>query len=352
MDRAIAYLPFDYSTWKTAGRLYEFASIDEAIAGKLRGNGVYSIGNRGLDFLIDGFERLNRRDPVFLVSFNADISLRETKSGPFFSGINVAKTLKMPLIAIADPAVTYDSGLSMGWYAGNIRHRRLVDDIARALDGFATAHGARLILFGGSAGGFATLNILPRLKCTASGLVNNPQTSVSAFWGYFVRRYLRHAFPAAGARLDHDIARAGIKPAILELRPNNPDHADEILRLHRLQRAALTYAGVPFDVTASAPKDGQVFYLQNRDDWHVGFHALPFMHTGHWQRVGRRSFACTERHAGILFGAWGPGHYAPPKPLIVDALAALRDGRPVGDFVAQADADDDGLDGSVFDPFA
>lgn len=340
---------FDYSAWEDDGKLFVFPTISDAVASGFRRDGVYKIGTLGVDLLVDGLHRLNADNPAVLVNFSADVSDRANKRGPFFSGVGIAKGMGMPLIAVADPSVTYDRKLSLGWYAGNERHPHMADDIAVLLDGLAMAHGCKLVLFGGSGGGFATLNVLSRLTCSASGLANNPQTSLPWFWGYRVLGYLEQAFPTIGARLVAQLADEGIGRSVIISPPAASIDPAKRARLSVLLSEALAEAGVTYNVTDVVPADGALIYLQNRDDWHIKPHSVPFMQSGTWRRVGRRSFASTDRHAAIYFGAWGEGHYAPPKPVIVEALSALRDGVPVGPFVAKLDAQDDGLDPSEFD---
>lgn len=117
-------------------------------------NGIYQfdIGNQNLDLLLQGVELFEQSKGI-LVGFSGAVAKREKKYAPFFSGLNVANTLGMPLISVADPSLSISNRSNLAWYAGNYLDTTIPEKIAQILQLFATKLNAKLIMFGGSAGG-------------------------------------------------------------------------------------------------------------------------------------------------------------------------------------------------------
>ena len=313
-------------------------------------DGVYVLGPDGMEVMVAGAGRLANDSPTVLVNFSADVAGREAKTGPFFSGLSIAKATNLPLIAFADPTVSNNQNVSIGWYAGNERCPDLVEAIAKTLNDFATTKNCRLILFGGSGGGFATLNVLKRLNCEASGLVLNPQTRLDRFWPGPVSKYLRLGFPGVADHVPSGLA-SDKRSTSAWLDAGSPADREKF-NLDFTRDAfenIVQKLGIPNDTTLATPNHGDLLYLQNRSDWHVRAHAVPFMSTGKWRRVGPRSYYSPDRHTGMVFGAWGDGHYKPPRETVVAALNGLRKRKDLSLLTAELDETDPGLDASEFD---
>lgn len=285
-------------------------------------DGIHRImqNNCSLDILLQGVKHLaENAERVALVCFNGAVSDRKGKFGPFFSGRGVAQALGMPLLSIDDPSLSRSDELGLAWYAGHAEMPALIDLIADYLNRFATRMNCRLVVFGGSGGGFASIAVLSKLRIEATALVWNPQTNISRYRSDAVASYLATAFPEISLHSEDQ---------------SNMDFSQEALA------DALTRAGVRYDITNwVAPDKAQLLYLQNSSDWHVKAHAQPFMTNGSWERIGKRSFYCQDRGVACWFGVWGEGHAAPPLSLIHSALSKLINGISVSAAAAELDAD-------------
>lgn len=310
--------------------VFEYDSVESAVESGGAEDGIYRIMLEAdsLDILWHGSAFLaGSGERVVLVCFNGAVADRKGKSAPFFSGRGVAQGLRMPLLSIDDPSLSRSDELGLAWYAGHEDMPGLVDLIADYLNQFAEKHRCRLVFFGGSGGGFASISILARMRVEAAALVWNPQTNISKYRSDSVSAYLAAAFPAVAVRQGGD--------------PGTPPSQESLAH-------ALAQAGVAYDVTGwVAPAKVQLLYLQNSSDWHVASHALPFMTAGAWERVGKRAFYSAERGVACWYGTWGEGHAAPPAELINECLSRLIKGSSVRAVAAQLDAEHSALQGSM-----
>jgi hypothetical protein len=248
-----------------------------------------------VDIRIQGVEQI-RPGGALLVGFSGAVTDRGEKSAPFFHGAGVAAQLRLPIASVADPTIGRSADLNLAWYAGHTGRTDLLQRIAALLDRLSEATGTRLVLFGGSGGGFATLAVLGHLRSPACGLVWNPQTRIAHYHRPAVRRYLQIA-------LGGDLP-SGANAAVCE--------------------RALEACGVQHDLTRSAPAHRHpVLYLQNRTDkLHVHDHAEPFITAIGATRETDRIFS-TPNGEVFWFGNWGTDHVAPPQPLLLRLLERL-----------------------------
>lgn len=254
-----------------------------------------------LDFYISRFEGKSDT-PVIFVCFNAAVGNRPSKCAPFFSGKGVAKTLNLPLIAISDPFVSA-TDLCLAWYAGYEKHQTLQKDIAHFLDRVATKYRAKLILYGGSGGGFASLAIAKFLQSDATLIVSNPQTSISKYLYSFARDYVAKAFPSI---ISEKFGETKISAA------------EKIAELYE----TLEKSQIVHDVTKmEIPKNSKVLYLQNKSDSHVATHAVPFMKNREWKVIGMNSLL--SQNIGLYFGSWGKGHVGPSANIVAAILEKI-----------------------------
>ena len=284
--------------------IYEVEHI-RSITAPLR-DGIYHCKfPDSLDFYISRFEDAPSIDTI-CVCFNAAVDHRPEKCGPFFSGRGLAASLKLPLISIADPLVS-STNLSIAWYSG---HENCVDfqkELAYFLDRIAEKYNARLIIFGGSGGGFAALAISQFLRAESTLVASNPQTSISKYIFTFARDYVTTAFPAAAKHLNcSDLHTA----------------TDKIAQLHYvLEESRIIHDVTKLDFGANV----KIVYLQNKTDWHVNSHTAPFIRGRKWTPVGQNSLM--SKNIGIYFGSWGKGHVSPGMDIlaiIVRKVSKLR----------------------------
>lgn len=253
----------------------------------------FTSDSAAVDIRLDGIDRLTSGGSV-LVCFGGAVTSRAGVKSPFFSGLNIAQKLNLPLLAVADPSLDLSNELLLGWYAG---HSGIVDlplKLARLLDAFIARTGAKLILFGGSGGGFSAISVLHAMASdNASAVVWNPQTSIGKYVPEAVERYLVTAFP---------------------------DLKSESLA-ERLGEAGIVHDLVPLSRQVARP----VLYMQNRSDWHVRWHAKLFAAPIAAQHVGDSVYA-TSTPVVFWFGDWGEGHAPAPESAILLALGRVADG--------------------------
>lgn len=303
----------DYSVWRT--RLYDIENLENFIANAEFKDGIYRIrcGSVTLDILIQGLHGIRSiQHHVCLVGLGGALSNRVGTRPPYFSGRGVAGELKLPLICISDPSFALSEMLPLGWYAGHSEKPDLAQMIARILDRISACYGLRLILFGGSGGGFAALAQSCLLTCESTAIVWNPQTSIEEYVPGVVLQYLKVAFPALSEEVD----------VILALPVSNQkQHLPKLL-----QRAGIFHSLVNVPRSNSA----RILYLQNKNDWHVNAHAKPYLGQEGWHRLGGTSFAQGQSLA-LHMGNWGVGHAAPPVALLTRLIADVANGLSVID---------------------
>ena len=241
----------------------------------------------------------NKFDHV-LVCFSAAVGDREHKTPPFFSGKGIAESTNLPLVSIADPAVSKNSQLGLGWYAGDENHPCLQIHIKYFLEKLANKYNAKLILFGGSGGGFATLVQAHLLSVPATVLIWNPQTSFLNYLKCSVDSYRKTSFRSDFSAKKNDFYKT-------------------------LQRL-----GIIYNLTSKYMKNNiNVIYLQNQSDWHVERHAIPFMIDGVWSRIGGGSFLNQNNNQIMHYGNWGRGHIQPNSELIMYVIREIVRGAPL-----------------------
>lgn len=286
-------LPYDLRCWKHVP-LFERNIAEPWIENP--SDGLYHFTEKTLqvDLLLTGMEKL-QKSPVVLVCFSGAISSRIGKSAPFFSGTGIAKRLDVPIISVADPTLSLSHELSLSWYLGNHEVHELPSRISKLLDVFAEVTGARLILFGGSGGGFASLLILSLLKsANASAFVCNPQITISNYPAPLVKRFLTIAFPCV---------------------PTSED-----------LRNWLDTTGVPHDLNYHdllLTTKKSILYIQNKSDSHTESHARPFLENFKLRKKISAEVVKCSKNIAYWEGSWGVGHVVPPLHVIESALKQL-----------------------------
>ncbi|WP_299195355.1 DUF6270 domain-containing protein [uncultured Amphritea sp.] len=328
---------YDVSTWKA--RLYQYGSAYDAVTDGLDCDGIHQIlleKELALDLYLQGIELLKGdiKDPVILVGLSGAVSGRNGKKAPFFSGLGIAESLSMPIVSVSDPTLALDSELPLSWYAGNEITPDLPLRIANVLDRIAHKYSARLVVFGGSGGGYAGLMLATMMSCRATVCVWNPQTSISDYVPVFVAKYLTAAFPSMKMQVD----------AVLK---------DPISTQNEKFKQLLEDSGVLHDVRGlNLQPQIDLVYLQNQSDWHVAKHTLPFLSKKAWTRIGEAAFKDKESdQIGLFFGDWGEGHAAPDKVTIENLLNLIINQLSKDEILLSLDngLSEDGLPVSRFD---
>lgn len=299
--------------------VFRHASIDAALDDGLQKNGIHQIHlteRQNLDLCIQGLEYLDQNPQsscTLLVGFSGAVSKRQGKRAPFFSGLGIAQSLKLPIVAVSDPTLALATDLPIGWYAGNEEVPDFPVRLAKVLDALAARCKAKLLIFGGSGGGFASLLQGTLLSAEATVCTWNPQTAIEDYAPRFVDDFINVAFSKKKCvwveNKKFDILQALMHDVrVLSLRPNV-----------------------------------KLLYLQNQSDWHVKTHTLPYVSNKSLKRLGRASFIEQNNpNFALFFGNWGEGHIAPSKSVLKDTLQKLAEGYSVKEIVQELD---DGLDG-------
>lgn len=140
---------------------------------------------------------VNRGANITLVVFSAAITRRSVLTVPVFSGWNLTKDLSCNVLMVSDPSLVNSQDLNLGWYLGSSKQ---VDLPHKLLDIFESFSCSRLIFFGASGGGFASLFYSASFEDSLA-IVSNPQTDIKRFSYY--QRYLELAWNH-GAQLPED----------------------------------------------------------------------------------------------------------------------------------------------------
>lgn len=298
--------PYNLKRWERFPFfVHEFSSpwMEEKLT-----DGVYHFTEDGryVDMLLSGMEKMEESNTVF-VCFGGAVTSRTGTSAPFFSGVSIAKKLNAPMISVSDPTLSLSHQLGLGWYVGHEGFIDLPSYIARLLDSFVERTGARLIIFGGSGGGFASLLILSLLQTNnVSAFVWNPQTSIARYSLPSVRRFLEVAFPTnlSSSNIDKDLGATG----------------------------------VIFDLSSCVPllsREKQIVYLQNSSDWHAQMHAEPFLSKFGASEKASKEVFLFNNYLAYWEGNWGEGHIPPSQEIIISGLGLLLSGKSPLDTVLE-----------------
>lgn len=194
---------------------------------------------------------------------------------PVLSGLGISGGVEANRVFISDPSLTLDDDLMLSWYAGNKLQPRLQRDITAILKKVTTSLGSeRIIFFGGSGGGFASLYFAHQFDSSLA-LVFNPQTSIREYSENPVHDFVELAFDK----------KVGAQDPLSEL-PSTVTH--DLCDLYETHTNA------------------QVAYIQNLNDTdHLKFHLLPFLRSVH-----------PDTEVLVLGKQWRDGHSPPPKEFL------------------------------------
>ena len=263
--RAVGFFPKVQTVWSDPNAFENAPHIPK---------GIHSVWYQGLP--ID-FELTRKTSDTLLVVFHG--ALDRDADLPIFSGAQIASGLDVARLSFNDPSLYLSSELPLAWHAGNEHQPDLQSVTTRLIKKVAASVGARrIILFGSSGGGFASLIQAAALP-QATAVVANAQTNALLYHQVHVQKYLT-------------LAWGGNRDAFIEAGGNSA--VDCFRALDAIPR---------------------VLYLQNSTDtFHIRDHLIPFV----------RGFAANP-NMSVLLGNWGQGHIAPPKELFHRTLKAVAE---------------------------
>lgn len=189
---------------------------------------------------------------------------------PYLVGKGLSSGHSVSRLSISDPSLDFSAENTIGWFAGNISHPNLQDDIAALVTKVAEDYKAsRIVFVGGSAGGFASL-VLASYFPESIALVWNPQTDIFKYYRKFVDFYIDSCWQGQ----------------------------PELLRRHSVTSVV--------GHTRDEGGEPLVLYMQEpTDNHHVDSHMRPFL-----------AAAPSPDNILVYNSHWGDGHVPPPKDLL------------------------------------
>jgi len=158
--------------------VYAYDSVEDFLTNAEALNGIHTVFGGGLP--IDMHLTVDKGRPL-VIFLNARSSERtETYRLPSFVGFGVVPAAGVSVLRINDPVLYTSRTLRIGWYAG-AKGEPLLIRLSRAISKVIDMTSpTKVISVGGSAGGFASLN-LSRFFLDSLAVVWNPQTDLLKF---------------------------------------------------------------------------------------------------------------------------------------------------------------------------
>lgn len=236
-------------------------------------DGYHSIDYNGLpvDLRVQ-----NRGYDTTVIFFHGAVSPKHTY--PVMNGGGVSGGAKANRIFVSDPSLALSGRLNLAWYLGNEQQPELQSVIEEAIRHVVRYWGdQRLVFFGSSGGGFASLHYASRFPGSLA-LVSNPQTIVANYNKAAVERFVEVCF-REGSRIKD-------------------------LPAHIVKDVTKTYA---------RPLTTRIAYMQNVNDApHIAKQMKPLLRVLH-----------PENAMLTLPGDWGPGHTPAPKELFAKCIKTV-----------------------------
>lgn len=249
-----------------------------------------------IDIYVNEHVQIENHD-VQPILFTAAVAQRGSSQGPFFSGLGIAKSKELPLIAIADPSLDNDPSLNLAWYTGG-PNDNVEGNLLKLFEALHRSLHRELLFVGGSGGGYAALSFARRFVFKSSVVVWNPQTDIYEYNERFVKSYLRSQFNFAYSALARDDWKAFCKY-----------RTDQKIATNILD-------------TKTIDNPRRVIYLQNATDWHLTKHLQPLWATISHNKLVDGKNILDSNHI-IVVDKFAEGHASPPSSLIASILSQL-----------------------------
>lgn len=267
---------------------YSWRSIGEFLSAEALENGLHTIAIS--DLLLDFFVVSRRPDAPLLCHLHGNAPPRsEEYLLPAITGWKVTEGLDASILAISDPCLLLDQKLELAWHAGTASvplqfvYELILNKVIKSLSP------SRVIFWGGSGGGFASLYLSSRIAGSIA-FVWNPQTTILAYEESYVRQYAEVCFGEAGEDVS-EVFAGKIVSDISEVYPNEVN---------------------------------RVIWLQNKNDWHTEAHLLPFLKkTGLMEALPESCSRWVNERIYLCLGEFSEGHQPPPKDMIRRMLVSI-----------------------------
>lgn len=158
-----------------------FSGSAEAFASVEIKDGTYEIlfGKKILYMRVMNSRYLSQTESI-CVCLNAAISSRENKTPPYFSGEGISNSVGCCLISFSDPS-THIEGVDLGWYVGNEGWLNFQRDLVLLIETITQKISKKLVIFGGSGGGYASFALSRLFSRKAFVIGMNPQFDISLY---------------------------------------------------------------------------------------------------------------------------------------------------------------------------
>lgn len=167
----------------------EKENINEIIKEGLS-SGVYNIKINKWNFDIN--LKIGTEDGL-IVFLNGAIGDRSKVNLPLFQRNSWARDFSESVLNISDPTLYLDNSLRLGWYWGSMA-APLQDELSKLIFLIADSFGNRerkIILYGSSGGGFASLHLGAYMNSGVGVVAINPQTNILEYMPFAVENFLR-----------------------------------------------------------------------------------------------------------------------------------------------------------------
>lgn len=269
-----------------------WASISEFLAAPTLPSSAHIIPVN--DLMVE-FLLVDRHTPALFCFLHGNAPRSDVFKLPIFSGVSMMNDVNSSVLIFSDPALLLDPGLTLAWHVGTSTTplQYLYELITRKVRSVLTPE--RIVFWGGSGGGFASLYLSTRFA-DSTAFVWNPQTSILAFEETSVRNFGRVCFGT-----------------------------DDLETLRgRLEDIAVADLWQVY-----GKSENRVIYLQNFTDWHTDHHLKPFLEkTGFHGVRGSEFWGWLGDRFFLHLGNQAQGHEPPPRDTINAFLVKLAHAGP------------------------
>ncbi|MBN3789411.1 hypothetical protein [Burkholderia sp. Ac-20353] len=291
---SVAGLSERYADSRDAGRYPPkvWASISEFLAAPTLESSAHivPVNDLLLEFLV-----VDRGSPALFCFLHGNAPRSEVFKLPVFSGVSMMSNVNSSILIFSDPALLLDPSLTLAWHVGTSTTplQYVYELITRKVRSVLAPE--RLVFWGGSGGGFASLYLSTKFA-DSTAFVWNPQTSILAFEEMAVRNFGRVCF--------------------------GTDDLGELQK--RLDGVAVADLGGAYKGI-----ENRVIYLQNFTDWHTDYHLKPFLEKASLPSfTGSEYWGWLEDRFFLHLGSLAQGHEPPPKEAINAFLVKLAQSGP------------------------
>lgn len=281
----------------------EYSSLDDFIVNFQLKTAIHTVWVKDcpIDILLD----YTPGKPAIFI-WKGNTARNESIKLPVFNGFRMVKADDASRISISDPTMGLDPNLGLAWYAGNKEYpfqsivASIVEHIGKTIDT------DKIIHFGGSGGGFATL-YFSTFNPGSLAIPLNPQVDFLLYEKSGVQKYL-----------------------------NATQEGISIEQAQKTLNSIMTH-----DVTerySSSERNNYILYLQNLDDpLHLEKHLPAFLNCLDVTtpiEEGLHNFA--DKQFSIYFSNQWKGTHEPPSSAFLQCMSKeiLNDDRPFADIVA------------------